>query len=220
MASVTETLKKQRVSRSAPVKTGQWHADFSTVKKWSDQNNTPIFGVWSNGDACGHCIAFEQCLLDKTFTNWAKTSGVAMWIGFSSDTSKEDKYEGTGFNWSRKDKLTAYPFVRLYWKKGKVDVCQSGDWWTGGSSKGASKLVSKLQSYLKSYTPVTTSTSTTTTTTTTTSSTPKIYKLSYKKNTDGKTYSLTVNGKVATKLTAAVAKAVCDKYNSCGSCSV
>ena len=151
--SVTDNMKKQRVAKSAPVKLGQWHADFSTVKKYADSKNVPLLAVWSNGDACGHCVMFEQCLLDSKFKTWAKTSGVAMWIGFGSDTSKEDKFEGTGFKFSRKGTLTSYPFVRLYWKKGKVDLCKSGGKLTGDTAKGAAKLVSAFKTALKGYCP-------------------------------------------------------------------
>ena len=150
---VTATLKKTRAKKSDPVQTGQWHADFSTVKKYAGLNNVPLLAVWSNGDACGHCVMFEKCLLDSKFKTWAKKSGVAMWIGFGDDTSTEDKFEGTGFKFSRKDTLTTYPFVRLYWKKGKVDICKSGGKLTGDTDKGAAKLVAVLKDALKNYTP-------------------------------------------------------------------
>lgn len=150
---VTDKVKKLRAAAKSPVVLGQWHEAFSTVKKYADANNVPLLAVWSSGDSCGHCIAFEQCLLDSKFKTWAKTSGVAMWIGFNGDKTKDDKFEGTGFTFARNGKLRMYPFVRLYWKKGKVDICKSGDDWTGGTSKGAAKLVSALKTALKAYKP-------------------------------------------------------------------
>ena len=153
----TETFLKSRADASAPVKTGQWHAGFSTVKKNSDKNNIPLLGVWSNGDLCSHCTKFEKCLMEDTFKKWAKTSGVDMWFGCSSDKSKDDRFEGTGFTWARNNKLKDFPFVRLYWKKGKVDVYKSGDDWIGGKSvsvsTGAKNLVKNLKAALKNYTP-------------------------------------------------------------------
>lgn len=151
--SVTDKMKKLRAAKSAPVKPGQWHADFKTVKNFALKNEIPLLAVWSNGDSCGHCIAFEQCLMDSKFKNWAKTSGVAMWIGFGTDTSAEDKFEGAGFKFARKDTLKAYPFVRLYWREGKVDLCKSGGQLTGDTSKGAGKLVTALKNALKNYNP-------------------------------------------------------------------
>lgn len=211
MASPTDTLMKQRAAKSAPVKTGQWHADFSTVKKYADSKGIPLLAVWSNGDACGHCIHFEQCVLHSTFKNWAKTSGVALWIGFSKDTSKEDRYEGTGFTFARKDTLRMYPFVRLYWKKGKVDVCKTGDDWTGANTKtadGAAKIVKQLKSYLKNYTPVCDNCE---------APAPAPApapdpKLGYKANCCGEGFNLTVDGEEAVGLDEAVAKKVCEIY--------
>lgn len=151
--SVTDNMKKLRAAKSAPVKLGQWHADFKTVKNFALGKKVPLLAVWSNGDSCGHCIAFEQCLMDSKFKTWAKTSGVAMWIGFGTDKSSEDKFEGAGFKFARKDTLTAYPFVRLYWREGKVDLCKSGGKLTGDTSKGAAKLVSAFKTALKNYCP-------------------------------------------------------------------
>lgn len=214
MATVTDTMIKQRAAKSAAVKPGQWHADFSTVKKYADSKGIPLLAVWSNGDACGHCIHFEQCVQHSTFKNWAKTSGVAMWIGFGKDTSKEDKFEGTGFTFARKGTLRMYPFVRLYWKKGKVDVCKTGDDWTGANTKaadGAAKIVKLLKSYLKSYTPATTTTTTAATTTTTTTTTPeKDPVLGYKKGDCCEGYVLTVDGEEC--ISEELAKKVCDIY--------
>ena len=151
--TVTDKVKKLRAAASATIKLGQWHADFTKVKKYADTKNVPILAVWSNGEACGHCKRFEQCLLDSKFKTWAKTSGVAMWIGFGTDKTAADKFNGTGFKFARNGKLSTYPFVRLYWKKGKVDLYKSGGDLTGDSAKGAAKLVSTLKTALKNYKP-------------------------------------------------------------------
>lgn len=154
---VTANLKKLRAVASTAVKLGQWHEDFNKVKKFADSKEIPLLAVWSNGDACGHCISFEQCLLDSQFKTWQKTCGCALWLGLGTDTSSADCLGGTGYNfaWGAKKALRLYPFVRLYWKKGKVDVCKTGDDWTGGTgnSKGAAKLVKALKSALKGYCP-------------------------------------------------------------------
>lgn len=156
--SATSDLIKLRAAKTAPVQPGQWHADFSTVKKYSDEKGIPIFAVWSNGDLCGHCVDLEECFLNAKFKNWAKTSGVALWIGFGSDTSQEDKLGGTGytFAWGPRKSLKYFPFVRLYWAKGGVDICKTGSAWDGnsGNTKGAEKLVKALQDALKNYHPV------------------------------------------------------------------
>lgn len=146
----TSTFLKSRVTKPT---VGKWSSGFSAVKKYADEHQLPIIGVWSNGDACGHCIAFEKSCMQKAFTDWQKASGCVFWFGCSSDKSKDDKYEGTGFAWARDDKLTMYPFVRVWWKAGKVDKCESGDWWDGGSDKGGATIVKKMKSVLKNFTP-------------------------------------------------------------------
>lgn len=152
--SVTDKVKKLRVeAKGSNLKTGQWYSNFSTAKKYAINNNLPFFAVWSNGDLCGHCTTFETCILDSTFKTWMKDSGVVFWIGLGTDKTTEDKMNGTGYNWTwgSKKALKLFPFVRLYWKPGKVDVCKTGDEWDGASSKGAATLVKKLKSYLKNY---------------------------------------------------------------------
>lgn len=146
----TSTFLKSRVSKPT---VGKWSSGFSAVKKYADANKIPLIAVWSNGDACGHCTNFETTVMNATFKKWMASSGCVFWFGCSSDKTADDKFEGTGFKWARNSKLTTYPFVRVWWKAGKVDTYKSGDDWTGGGTKGASKFVTALQKLLKSFKP-------------------------------------------------------------------
>lgn len=148
MASTTKTFLKSRVSKPTP---GKWSSGFSAVKKYSEDNKIPMIAVWSNGDACGHCTMFETAVMNSKFTKWMGTSKCVFWFGCSSDTSKDDKFEGTGFTWTRNGKLTAYPFVRVYWKAGKVDKYESGDYWIDKKSSGYTAFINKLESLLKKF---------------------------------------------------------------------
>lgn len=150
MASTTATFLKTRVSKPT---VGKWSSGFSACKKYADEKKIPLIGVWSNGDACGHCINFEKSIMQTAFTKWMATSGCVFWFGCSSDKTADDKYEGTGFNWTRNSKLTMYPFVRVWWQAGKVDVAKSGDSWTGGTAKGGATFVKNLKSTLKNFDP-------------------------------------------------------------------
>lgn len=162
MASVTTTLLKSRVSKPT---LGKWSSGFSACKKYALDNNIPFIAVWSNGDKCGHCVMFETAVTHKTFKTWMAESKCIFWFGYYGDTSKDDKFEGTGFTWVRNGKLTTYPFVRVYWKPGKVDTYKSGDDWIGSKSSGYNTFINKLKSLLKSYYAQATTTTTTTTTT-------------------------------------------------------
>lgn len=157
-ASTTKTFLKSRVSKPT---LGKWSSGFSAVKKYAEDNDVPLIAVWSNGDVCGHCVNFEKSISQSDFTKWMASSGCVFWFGCSSDTSKDDKLQGTGFTWTRNGKLTTYPFCRVYWKSGKVDTCKSGSDWTGGTAKGGATFVKKLKNLLKNFKPGTTTTTTT-----------------------------------------------------------
>ena len=150
MASITEKLLKTRVAKPT---LGKWSSGFSACKKYADDNKVPLIAVWSNGDACGHCTTFETAVMNSTFTKWMASSKCVFWFGCSSDKTKDDKFEGTGFTWVRNGKLTMYPFVRVWWKAGKVDKYDSGDYWDGKSSKGYTTFINKLKTLLKNYKP-------------------------------------------------------------------
>ena len=146
----TSTFLKSRVAKPT---VGKWSSGFSAVKKYADVKGIPLIAVWSNGDKCGHCINFEKSVMQSAFKKWAASSGCVFWFGYYGDTSKDDKFEGTGFTWVRGGKLTMYPFVRVWWKDGKVDTFKSGDDWTGGTDKGGATFVKKLKSLLKNFDP-------------------------------------------------------------------
>ena len=210
MASPTNDFLKTRASASAAIKLGQWHAGFSKMKKYAVDNKVPLLAVWSNGDACGHCTHFEKVCMASAFTKWQKTSGVAFWFGCSKDKTADDKFEGAGFKFARNNKLTDYPFVRLYWPSGKVDIYKSGDSWTGGIKAGklancVEKFLKALKSALKTYKPGAT-------TATPAPAAPKVPVLGYSTDCCGG-YDLTVDGKVATNLDKELAERVVAHYN-------
>ena len=149
MASTTTTFLKSRVSKPTP---GKWSSGFSAVKKYAETNKIPLIAVWSNGDACGHCVNFEKSCMQSAFTKWMATSGCVFWFGCSSDKTADDKFEGTGFKWCYNNgAVTTYPLTRVYWKAGKVDVSKSGGKWTGDTASGGSKFVSNLKTTLKKF---------------------------------------------------------------------
>lgn len=203
MASTTEDVMKSRIKSSAAVKPGKWCEDFAKAKEYADSKKVPLLAVWSNGDLCGHCINFNKCILNSTFTKWQKKSGVVFWIGYSADTYEPNKHGGEGYKFAKNGNLIGYPFVRLWWKAGKVDVAKSGDEWDGASGSGASTLVKNLKSYLERFDPECPGCD------------DQEPVLGYVKNKSGGKYSLTVDGKVATALTKDVAKAIVSKYKGC-----
>jgi hypothetical protein len=113
---------------------GRWCSGFTAAKNKAEELEVPLFAVWSNGDTCENCVALIKCLQQPTFKAWMSTSRCIFWFGCSSDTSYDDKLNGTGYKWTWKNKsLPLFPFVRLWWwvhNDLQVDVAASGHNWT------------------------------------------------------------------------------------------
>lgn len=153
-ASPTATLVKTRRKASQDVVPGVWHAGFSKCKAYAVANRVPLIAVWSNGDACGHCWMFEEAVNHSYFRNWMKNSGIVFYFIHSGDGG-DGAVASSVFHWCRKNKNTAYPFVRIYWPAGKVDIATVGDTVDGGKSKeaGAKKAVAYFKAKLKNFKP-------------------------------------------------------------------
>lgn len=125
-ANQTKTLVNSRSKKGDPVTLGKWHCNFDKCKKYATDHGYPFIAVWSNGESCSHCVRFESACNSTTFKNWMKKSGCVFYFAHSGDTFPEAKKGSTEFNWIRGDN-TSYPFIRIYWPKGKVDVKTIGD---------------------------------------------------------------------------------------------
>jgi len=149
----TATLIKTRSSAKAEVVPGKWHAGFAACKKYALENQVPLIAVWSNGDACGHCVTFEEAVNTSTFKNWMKTSGCVFYFIYSGDGG-DGKVDSTVFSWIRK-KNTAYPLVRIYWPAGGVDIATVGDTIDGkrNGATGAKNAIAYFKSKLKKFSP-------------------------------------------------------------------
>ena len=165
-ASPTGTLLKNRASYTAAVTTGKWQSNFYKAKTYAVNNGIPFIAVWSNGDACGHCMMFENGCNSSYFKSWMKTSGMVFYFVYSGDkgngttkksgTKADDGKIGSDiFHWVRANKNTGYPFVRIYWPKGKVDVATIGDTVDGNKdgSAGGKKSVAYFKAKLKNFKP-------------------------------------------------------------------
>ena len=126
-ASDTGKILAARAKAGTPIKLGQWHAGFTEVKKYAENNGLPLLAIWSNGEDCSHCKKLERCMAQGVFTTWMKESGVVFYFGCNEDKSSDDKYGGTAYNWCWKNQsLTFFPFVRFYWKAKKGTVLADG----------------------------------------------------------------------------------------------
>lgn len=158
--TVTDKLLKLRecagcVEEPTP---GVWFDDFTTTKDAADRQGVPFIAVWTNGDKCGFCVKLEECFLDPKFIAWQKNSGCIFWLGCSADDpDKEDGTNGKGFKWIwQNGKVTAYPFVRVWWPKGKVDVSTNGNVLDGrkkAAKGGTDEVLRHFKTWLKDFKP-------------------------------------------------------------------
>lgn len=151
----TATLVKTRSSAKAAVVPGKWHAGFAACKKYALENKVPLIAVWSNGDACGHCVMFENGLNSSAFKSWMASSGCVFYFIYAGDGG-DGKAGSTVFHWIRNNKNTSYPFVRIYWPAGKVDIATVGDIVDGKTdgAAGGKKSVAYFKSKLAKFNPV------------------------------------------------------------------
>lgn len=157
-AVTAEFLKSDVLSSSAAVTPGRWNGNFAKCKKYCEDNGVPFIACWSNGDACGHCIAFERAAMQSGFRSWMKTTGIVFWFGCPSNGYKLDQSTGSALNWARayEGRLSytsggpqsGFPFIRIYWPKGKVDISTVGDTMRGGFATSAANSVAKMKSYI------------------------------------------------------------------------
>ena len=71
-AGPTADFLKSVLGKSAAATPGRWNSDFNKCKKYCEDNGVPFVAVWSNGDACGHCTAFEKACEKSYFKTWQK----------------------------------------------------------------------------------------------------------------------------------------------------
>ena len=152
-AGETSKLLKARLSSGSAAKAGVWLSNFSKAKNYAVDNGLPLIAVWSNGDSCGHCVTFESACNSSYFRKWMASSGMVFYFTHSGES--QGAVGGSIFHWCRKNKNTSYPFVRIYWPDGKVDIATVGDTVDGkkDGTTGGKKAVAYFKSKLKNFKP-------------------------------------------------------------------
>ena len=134
-ASITDEVRSVRDSRDKEVTPGVWHADLVKARAYAEANDLPLVAVWSNGDECGHCVAFENCIMSPAFRNWIKDSGIVFYLGLRTDDGSDGQegYHGTSFYWccNNQNATLEWPYVRVWWKSHGLDVIHPGAWYDG-----------------------------------------------------------------------------------------
>ena len=161
-AGETAKLVKARSAKSAAVVPGKWHADYSKCLSYARSKGVPLIAVWSNGDACGHCVTFESACNSSKFKSWMKTSGCVFLFVHSGDSG--GGRGGSVYNFCYNGQST-FPLVRVYWYvngKKKVNIHTMGDTIDGSYSgtTGGGKAVAWFKKKLSAFKPSKTATTT------------------------------------------------------------
>ncbi len=151
----TSTLCANRSQKDDPVTLGKWHVNYKKCLNYAQNNKVPLIAVWSNGDACGHCVLFENAVNHANFKKWMKNSGIVFLFIHSGDKKSAPKdymQESDYFHWVR-GKNTSFPFIYIYWPAGNVKVHTVGDTVDklATGAKAADNAVSYFKSKLKNY---------------------------------------------------------------------
>ena len=123
-ASQTSKLVASRDAASKPVRLNVWHADLNKCKSYAKSHGVPLIAVWSNGEACPHCVDFESACNATYFKNWMKKSGCVFLFVYSGDKNNQNVFD---FCYGGQ---ALYPLIRVWWYKDgkkKLDTYLMGD---------------------------------------------------------------------------------------------
>ena len=100
---------------SANVVPGEWTSSFAAAKSYAEKNSIPMLLFWSN-NGCGQCNKLKTACNKADFVAWRKDRKLIFVFSENDPTSKS-----FAVNPSKK-----FPYMRLYWPAGGVDLKFSG----------------------------------------------------------------------------------------------
>ena len=122
---------------SGAIVPGEWNTNFTAAKAYAEQNRIPLLILWSNA-GCSQCNKMKTACNTSTFVDWRRKKQIVLVISENDASSKSFAKNGSG----------KFPYMRLYWPAGSVDVR-----FTGRSSSipaSGSTLQGQLINYLDS----------------------------------------------------------------------
>lgn len=137
-------------------KVGEWNKDYAAALTKAKKEGKFIITAWSNGDACGYCVAAEKCMMTAAFKKWMKSQDAYFVFQYSGDKDKGK----TVHDWIYvKTGLKYYPGFRitLYDAKGKsiFDKAIEGNALRNNKTgtAGAEAMIKTLSSLMKKTAP-------------------------------------------------------------------
>ena len=147
VVGVIQTLSAAELANVSSLSTvvpGEWNSNFAACKSYAESKGVPMLVFWS-APGCAKCNQLKNACNTDTFANWRKAKGIVM--AFSEGV-------GTVKNFAR-NSSGQYPYLRLYWPAGNVDLRFTGRSTTipaNGATLEA-KLMNCVDAYLKNWKP-------------------------------------------------------------------
>lgn len=113
-AALTFSVKAADVSLTT-VSPGEWSSDFNATKSYADNYGYPMLVFWAS-PGCAYCSKMKKAVSTSTFLDWSKNKGILMVFSEGDTTVKSFTKNSSG----------NYPYMRLYWPAGNVDLKFTG----------------------------------------------------------------------------------------------
>jgi hypothetical protein len=135
---------------SGPVVLGEWNTSFSACYAYATANDIPLLVFWSVS-GCHYCNNMIAGFNTSEFTTWQANQKIVMCYIHAASGSKDMDAK----NFTRNSSGN-YPYVRIYWPKGNVDVKFSGrsGVMTVKSGSLAGQFTASVDKALAGYSPV------------------------------------------------------------------
>lgn len=168
--------RKATVARYAPrdsgdVMPGYWHSDWQRCMDFARKWQVPAVFVWTNGDACGHCVEMAGSITQSSFVKFQRAYKILWCYVTSSDPDGPNKPGTPSLDWAGgyvtksgkttyrakrlEDYISGFPFVNFFWRKqvdGKwkvlIDECRTGDTVRGGFAKSFAQGAKNMAAYI------------------------------------------------------------------------
>ena len=129
---------------SGAVVPGEWNTNFAAAKAYAEENGVPFLVLWSS-PGCGFCNKMKSACNAEEFVKWRKEKKIVLAVSEGEATAKAFTKNSTG----------KFPYMRLYWPAGNVDVKFSGrsSYIPASGSTLGGALINYLDSLLVKWSP-------------------------------------------------------------------
>ena len=128
----TSDFAKLRSTKTPKV--GEWNIDYKTALSKAKKEGKFIVALWSNGDACGYCVAAEKCMMQAAFAGWMKSSDAYFVFQYSGDKDKGKTLHDLIY---KERKITQYPGFRITLYDPTTGKAVVDQYVTGNTARGS-----------------------------------------------------------------------------------